>query len=142
MYIQECHSDEEINSTFAVMSQLRTSLQPDSYLLLVQSLEKTEGYKLVAVFSDDDVCISVAGYQLTRSLFNNGQSEMYVADFVTDKFQQGKGVGKFLFGFLKQKCRELKCPTLVLDSGNQRVDAHGFYRAQGMQEALHFYLKV
>jgi GNAT superfamily N-acetyltransferase len=133
MEIIECHSDEEISATFSVMSQLRPKLQKSKYVDLIHNLENTEKYQLTAVISNND-CIATAGYRIIRSLFTNGEATMYINDLVTDAAQQGKGIGKFLFAFLKQKAKALNCKTITLDSGNQRIDAHHFYEQQGMQK--------
>ena len=141
MKILECTTDQEISATFSVMSQLRTKVQADEYLTLIRNLEKSEGYRLVAVMNDNQ-CVAVAGYRIMHLLFADGKPVLYIDDLATNELHQGQGIGKFLFNFLKQKAKELNCVSVTLDSGMQRINAHHFYRKQGMQESLHFSLDV
>lgn len=138
MRIVECNSNDEINATFAIMSQLRPHLEESQYVALIRELQQTENLCLVAVFAEDD-CIAVAGYTIIRCLFNGGKPKMFVNDLVTDESRRGQGIGKFLLNFLKQKCRELQYIGIVLDSGMQRIDAHHFYEHEEFQKvAFHF----
>ena len=55
----------------------------------------------------------------------------YVASLITNKEDRGKGYGKFLLDYVKEKSKEKDCKALILDSGLPRVEAHGFYEHYG-----------
>ena len=48
-----------------------------------------------------------------------------------NKEDRGKGYGKFLLDYVKEKSKEKDCKALILDSGLPRVEAHGFYEHYG-----------
>ena len=50
---------------------------------------------------------------------------------ITNKEDRGKGYGKFLLDYVKEKSKEKDCKALILDSGLPRVEAHGFYEHYG-----------
>lgn len=140
MMIKECIKRDEIVATFSVMKQLRPKLEnEENYFQLVQSLRKTEKYRLIAMFNNSNKCLVLAGIRVKCSLFSNGTPEMHVDDFVTDTDYRSCGLGKKMFEWLKSECRKLGYSTMILDSGTQRTDAHNFYYREGMQvTALHF----
>ncbi len=55
----------------------------------------------------------------------------YVASLITNEEDRGKGYGKFLLDYVKEKSKENDCKALILDSGLPRVEAHGFYEHYG-----------
>jgi len=140
MIIKECIDSDEIRATFNIMKQLRSKLADEkNYLELVQRLQKTEGYKLVALFEDGNKCLVVAGFRIKHSLFSNGKPEMYIYDFVTDIASRSRGLGKEMFVWLKTECKKLGCTSITLDSGVQRIEAHKFYYREDMKlTSLHF----
>jgi GNAT superfamily N-acetyltransferase len=62
-----------------------------------------------------------------------------VDDLVTDESQRSKGYGATLVAFVEAKARAMGCDTLTLNSGTQRIRAHGFYFREGLHiHAFHF----
>ena len=53
------------------------------------------------------------------------------ASLITNKEDRGKGYGKFLLDYVKEKSKEKDCKALILDSGLPRVEAHGIYEHYG-----------
>lgn len=140
MIIKECTDTETIKATFSVMQQLRPNLQDaEQYVHLVQSLAKTDNYKLVALFDDNNHCVTVAGYRIKRCLAFNGNLEMHIDDLVTDNSYRSYGFGKQMFSWLKAECKKRNYIGIVLDSSLHRKEAHKFYLREGMKEtSLHF----
>lgn len=135
-----CQTDKEILTTFTVMQQLRQHLHDKyEYVALIKSLFKSENYHLLAMLTENEQCVAVAGYRLKRCLYNSGKIEMYIDDLVTDSKLQSNGYGKQLIVALKKTCRENNYCAMTLHSGLERKRAHQFYRKQNMQHtALHF----
>lgn len=144
MIIKECNNTEEILATFPVMRELRANLNDATeYLALVRSLQKTDGYKLIAMIDENSNCLAVAGIRIKRSLFTTGQSIIYVDDLVTASNCRSKGLGREMMVWLKSACKRLGCVGIILDSGTQRTLAHKFYNEVGMAvTALHFAWQV
>ena len=134
MMIKECANDSDIQSTFPIMQQLRPYLADvKSYLDLIHLLQKTQKYTLVGLFDEDKKCVAAAGFRIKRSLFSRGEPELYVDDLVTDHAHRSSGLGKKLLDFLKAEAQRLGCKSIALDSGVQRVEAHRFYKREGME---------
>jgi GNAT superfamily N-acetyltransferase len=141
MKIIECFSEKNILSTYPVMLQLRPGL-PDAntYLKLIKNLQAHEKFRLIAIY-ESDICVGAAGFRVQSTLFRNGHAEIYVNDLIVDSKCRGAGYGKALIDWLREETHKISdCIGLTLDSGNQRVETHEFYRKQGFnQTALHFY---
>ena len=134
MKIAIADSDEEILACYPVLKQLRPKLSDTTLVSDVRRMQK-EGFLLVSL-SDPDVR-AVAGYRYME-MFAFGPL-LYVDDLVTDSTKRSHGYGKALLEWLNNEARRHGCRFLTLDSGLKRLDAHRFYRREGMQEiALHF----
>ena len=138
MNIRIADTDEEIAACFAVMKQLRPKLVEENFVGDVRRLQR-EGYLLACVI-DGDVR-AVAGYRYME-MFATGLT-LYVDDLVTDSTQRSRGYGKALLDWLVAEAQRAGCKFLTLDSGLKRLDAHRFYRREGLQDmAIHFAIPV
>lgn len=127
-------SDQEIASCFDVLRQLRPALDRSTFVSDVLRMQKN-GY-LLAALRDGEVA-AVAGYRYL-DMFATGMT-LYVDDLVTDAARRSAGYGTRLLGWLVNEARAHGCRFLTLDSGLKRIDAHRFYRREGLEEiALHF----
>lgn len=81
-------SDEEIQSCFPVMRELRTQITESHFVKLVRKLEKG-GYQLVFLREHGDVK-AVAGFRITENL-DNGRF-IYVDDLVTKPDERFEGL--------------------------------------------------
>ena len=134
MNIQIAETDEQILACYPVLKQLRPKLEEHALVDTVRRMQK-QGFILVSV-NDPDVR-AVAGYRYLE-MFAFGPL-LYVDDLVTDSAKRSHGYGKALLTWLTSEARSHGCRFLTLDSGLKRLDAHRFYRREGMQEiALHF----
>ena len=79
--IKELQSRNEIMEAFPVMRQLRTHLDESSYLELVSEAQEKEGYKMFALFDDNDI-VAVIGFQPMITLYYG--RFIWVCDLVTD----------------------------------------------------------
>jgi GNAT superfamily N-acetyltransferase len=135
--ITSISTDDEILSTYNVMSQLRPHIARDAYVETVRRMMETDGYKLAAAADDDGVIRAVAGYRFMEMLYCG--KILYVDDLITDERARSKGHGRTLLDWLKDEARSRSCGQLHLDSGVQRESAHRFYFREGLTiSAYHF----
>lgn len=134
MNIAIAETDEQIGACFPVLRQLRPKLNETTFIEDVRRMQR-QGYILAAVH-DPDVR-AVAGYRYYE-MFAFGP-QMYVDDLVTDSTKRSHGYGRALLTWLRAEATRNGCRFLTLDSGTKRLDAHRFYRREGMEDiALHF----
>jgi GNAT superfamily N-acetyltransferase len=134
MHIAIAETDDDIRACFAVLKQLRSKLDETTFVDDVRRMQR-QGYVLASL-RDPDVR-AVAGYRFYE-MFAFGP-QMYVDDLVTDANFRSHGYGKALLTWLRSEATRHGCSFLTLDSGHKRVDAHRFYRREGMEDiALHF----
>ncbi len=139
MQIQLANTPEEKIACFAVMSELRPHLSLDSFVALVERMQKNHGYQLAYV--DDNGVKSVAGIRIAEWLYSGKYLE--IDDLITTEGERSKGYGAKLFDWVVNYAREQECVQLRLVSGVQRVDAHRFYQSKGMTfEAKYFSLML
>ena len=85
-------TDDEIESCFSVVSQLRPHIKEKDFLKLISN-QFEKGYLLTAVVSDD-VIVTVAGYHFRENLAWG--KYLYVEDLVSDQNQRAAGLGHML----------------------------------------------
>lgn len=137
--IQIAQTDDEIRRCFGVMSQLRTTLTPESFFLGVRR-QQNSGYRL-AFLEDGAEVKAVAGFRVSESL--SWGKFVYVDDLVTAEAARSSGYGTALLEWLIQYAKEHGCGQFHLDSGVQRFGAHRFYLRNGMDITCHhFALKL
>jgi GNAT superfamily N-acetyltransferase len=88
---------------------------------------------LIAAFDAQDQCLGVAIFRIHTLMFLNGEREMYVDDLMVAESARSQGIGKLLLDWLKAEAARLGCVGLSLDSANYRVDAHRFYKREGLE---------
>lgn len=138
--IRKMTTDSELKETFPVMKQLRTHLNEDQYLTMVNRQRHTGNYEVAAVIEDGDVKC-VAGYRVSECLAYG--RFLYVDDLVTGENSRSKNYGKQMMDWLVDEAKRLGCSQLHLDSGVQRHSAHRFYLRERMDiTAFHFGLKL
>ena len=115
-----------VSTAAEVHRQLRPKLVGD-YVARIEAV-CAGGARLAAAVHDD----RVVGLALWRIVDNTYEGRrLYVDDLVTDEALRGRGVGKFLLGWLAGEGRRTGCDVLALDSGVQRERAHAFYFREG-----------
>lgn len=132
--------DREIESCYAVMSELRPHVTAEEFLPRVRRQMEVAGYKL-ARLSDGGEVKAVAGFRVSECLAWG--KFLYVDDLVSKDGERSKGYGGELFDWLVGYAREQGCDQFHLDSGVQRFAAHRFYLTRRMAiESHHFGLKL
>jgi GNAT superfamily N-acetyltransferase len=131
--------DDEIQSCYPVMAELRPHVQPGEFLLRVKRQAEIADYKL-AYLADGGVK-AVAGFRISECLAWG--KFLYVDDLVAKSVDRSKGFGGALFDWLVEYARAEGCEQFHLDSGVQRFAAHRFYLTKRMMiEGHHFGLKL
>lgn len=122
--IKLMENETDWKEAFPVMKQLRTHLDVEEYLQLVEEAVEKEDYKMAALY-DNGKIVAVTGFMPMITLYN-GRS-VWVSDLVTDGENRSKGYGEVLLTFVHDWAKEQGYDLVSLSSGFQRVDAHRFY---------------
>jgi GNAT superfamily N-acetyltransferase len=138
--IKKMVSDDDIRSTYPVMSQLRTHVPEHEYLSRVKRQSQAGGYQVAALLDDGHVRC-VAGYRLSECLAWG--KFMYVDDLISDQNDRSKNYGKQMLAWLVDEAQKHGCQEFHLDSGVQRHAAHRFYLRERMDiTCFHFAKKI
>lgn len=123
--IRELMKQSEWLSAYPVIHQLRTDLDEETYLELVEQSQRNEGYHLFAYF-EKEMIVSAVGFMPITTLYHG--PSIWVCDLVTDTDQRSKGYGGQLLSFVHNWAAENGYSVVSLSSGLQREDAHRFYQ--------------
>ncbi|MEQ6378523.1 GNAT family N-acetyltransferase [Bacillaceae bacterium S4-13-56] len=122
--IEELVTIEEWKKAFPVMNQLRTHLNETSYTELVKEASQKDGYRLFALFSEDQI-VAVIGFIPMITLYNG--RFIWVCDLVTDESARSKGYGELLLTHIEELAKKEGYECISLSSGLQRTNVHRFY---------------
>jgi len=75
------------------------------------------------------------------SRLNQNTSEMYIPELIVSQNYHSKGIGKKLLNFSIKFGKEKKCHRMRLESGNQRIESHKFYKHLGFEDSSIFFTK-
>lgn len=140
MTIRELGPDET-HLAYEAMRALRPKLTSrEQFADIVNRLQRREGYRLVAVFEDQQQqAASVAGFRTGHQLARG--FHLYVDDLSTRPESRGRGYGGALMDWLEAEARRLGCVQIELDSGvgPDRQTAHRLYMNKRMRiSSYHF----
>jgi GNAT superfamily N-acetyltransferase len=131
--------DQEIQSCYPVMAELRPHLRPDEFLARVKKQAEFGGYQMAYLI--DGEIKAVAGFRVSECL--GWGKFLWVDDLVAKSGERSKGYGGRLFDWLVEYAKGQGCEQLHLDSRVQRFDAHRFYLNKRMIiECHHFSLQL
>ncbi|MCR6105095.1 GNAT family N-acetyltransferase [Salipaludibacillus agaradhaerens] len=120
----EMTTRDDIIKAFPIMKQLRTHLDRDTYVALVEEAMADDQYRLVALF-DNDKMVAVAGFKPMITLYYG--RFVWVCDLVTDSASRSNGYGEKLLTYVEEWARAHNYEKVALSSGLQRTNAHRFY---------------
>ncbi len=136
---QDLQTNDEIESCFDVMSELRNHLNREEFLPTIRKMQ-TEGYQLAYILENNEI-VALAGYRIYTNLFMG--KHLYVDDLVTSNKYRSKGYGEEMIEWLRDKANASECNYFHLNSGTQRSRAHKFYFKPGFSIAsYHFSEKL
>lgn len=90
---------------------------------------------LVAELDDMKIIGMVSVMYLPR--LNQSTLEMYIPELIVLQKYQNSGIGKKLINFCITLAKEKKCHRIRLESGNQRIESHEFYKHIGFEQYAH-----
>ena len=106
---------------------LKNYMQEDDKKILVAQIENS---KIIGMIS-----------MVFLSRLNQNTSEMYVPELIVSQNYHSKGIGKKLINFSIKLGKEKKCHRIRLESGNQRIESHKFYKHLGFEDSSIFFTK-
>lgn len=136
--IKELQSQDEILQAFPVMKQLRTHLDEETYLNLINEAQEKEDYRMFAIYDHGEI-VAVIGFQPMITLYYG--KFIWVCDLVTDSTKRSKGYGEKLLSYVHEWAKANHYETVALSSGLQRTDAHRFYEEKMDYDKVSFAFK-
>ena len=106
---------------------LKNYMQEDDKKILVAQIDNSKIIGLISI--------------VFLSRLNQNTSEMYVPELIVSQNYHSKGIGKKLLNFSIKLGKEKKCHRIRLESGNQRIESHKFYRHLGFENSSMFFTK-
>ncbi|RKL68963.1 GNAT family N-acetyltransferase [Salipaludibacillus neizhouensis] len=125
--IEELKTQEEIESAYPIMSQLRNHLSEKAYVELILEAQIKEQYRLFALYENEKI-VAVIGFMPMITLYYG--RFIWVCDLVTDETQRSSGFGEELLTFVHDWARKNKYNSVALSSGIDRKDTHRFYEGK------------
>ena len=122
----------------------RQKPQKDSELEKFEKLLKNymqEDDKKILVAQDNDSKIIGMISMVFLSRLNQNTLEMYVPELIVSQNYRSKGIGKKLIDSSIEFGKEKKCHRIRLESGNQRIESHKFYKHLGFENSSVFFTK-
>ena len=100
---------------------------------ILASITNYPNYKIYIAEADQKV-LGTFSLLIMDKLSHMGAKSGIVDDVVVHPNWQGKGIGKKMMLFAKEKCKESGCYKLMLSSNIKRELAHKFYEKLGFKK--------
>ncbi len=136
---------DDIPSLLELLDELgRPKPQKDNELekftaLLKNYMQEDDKKILVAQIDNSKIIGMISMVFLSR--LNQNTSEMYVPELIVSQNYHSQGIGKKLINFSIKLGKEKKCHRIRLESGNQRIESHKFYKHLGFEDSSVFFTK-
>ena len=136
---------DDIPSLLELLYELgRPKPQKDNELekftaLLKNYMQEDDKKILVAQIVNSKIIGMISIVFLSR--LNQNTSEMYIPELIVSQNYHSKGIGKKLLNFSIKLGKEKKCHRMRLESGNQRIESHKFYKHLGFEDSSIFFTK-
>lgn len=129
-------SNEEIQSCYVVMQQLRPHLTDKQDFVEQVQRQLKEGYHLAYLAVGDEIQ-ALIGFRFLE--FLAWGRVLYIDDLITDAHTRRNGFGQQLLKWVIEQARHKNCDQVHLDSGPQRHEAHRLYLNQGFKIIGHHF---
>ena len=106
---------------------LKNYMQEDNKKILVAQIKNSKIIGMISI--------------IFLSRLNQNTFEMYVPELIVSQNYYSKGIGKKLINFSIELGKEKKCHRMRLESGNQRIESHKFYKHLGFENSSIFFTK-
>ena len=136
---------DDIPSLLELLYELgRPKPQKDNELekftkLLKNYMQEDDKKILVAQIDNSKIIGMISMVFLSR--LNQNTSEMYVPELIVSQNYHSQGIGKKLLNFSIKLGKEKKCHRIRLESGNQRIESHKFYKHLEFEDSSIFFTK-
>ena len=107
--------------------------------LLKNYMQDDDKKILVAQINNSEIIGMISMVFLPR--LNQNTLELYIPELIISQNYRSKGIGKKLINFSINLGKEKKCHRMRLESGNQRVESHKFYKHLGFENSSIFFTK-
>ncbi len=132
-------TDKDIPIILGLLYDLgRPKPQQDSDVEIFRKLAKNyleEPDKKILVAILDDVKIIGMISMILLSRLNHDTLELYVPELIVLDEYRCQGLGKKLINSCIAFAKEKKCHRIRLESGNQRIESHEFYKSLGFEQS-------
>lgn len=134
--LRHAETDGDIAACFAVLRQLRPSLEDAAELVGRVQRQQETGYRLLTAWDGARV-VGAAGYRIEENLIRGCFA--YIDDLVVLDEARRFGLGARLLEEVARLGRDAGCVWLALDTGLGNALAQRFYFRQGLlATGLHF----
>ena len=136
---------DDIPSLLELLYELgRPKSQIDSELeqfekLLKNYMREDDKKILIAQINDSKIIGMISMVFLSR--LNQNTLEMYIPELIVSQNYHSNGIGKKLINSSIEFGKEKKCHRIRLESGNQRIESHKFYKHLGFETSSIFFTK-
>jgi ribosomal protein S18 acetylase RimI-like enzyme len=136
---------DDIPSLLELLYELgRPKSQTDNELekfekLLKNYMQEDDKKILIAQINDSKIIGMISMVFLSR--LNQNTLEMYIPELIVSQNYHSNGIGKKLINSSIEFGKEKKCHRIRLESGNQRIDSHKFYKRLGFETSSIFFTK-
>ncbi|MCF6340023.1 MAG: GNAT family N-acetyltransferase [Sulfurimonas sp.] len=128
---------KELLTAYEVVSQLRVDLSYKEFEDLIYDMRDME-YKIFGIMNGEEL-ITYAGVTIQTNLYH--KRHLYIFELVTDEKYRGKKYGEMMLDYLYDYAKVGMCENIVLSSGLQKKEAHGFYEKNGFTKKSYVFLK-
>jgi len=130
---------EDLKNAFEVLKELRTSLEFENFTDLLEVMQNEQDYTMFGLWDKGSIQ-TYAGVVVQTNLY--WQKHLYIHELVTRENMRGNNYGQEMINFLEDYAKMNKCENVVLTSGEQRKDAHRFYKREGFNIPGYVFLKT
>jgi len=136
---------DDIPSLLELLYELgRPKSQTDNELekfekLLKNYMQEDDKKILIAQINDSKIIGMISMVFLSR--LNQNTLEMYIPELIVSQNYHSNGIGKKLINSSIEFGKEKKCHRIRLESGNQRIESHKFYKRLGFETSSIFFTK-
>jgi GNAT superfamily N-acetyltransferase len=137
--IKELTTRTELSTMHALIQQRNPSLEKFEFENLLDDMIPM-GYRCIGAYKGDEL-IGVSGFWVMSQFYC--RKSMRIDNFIVDKENRGKGIGKLMLNWIQAEGKKLGCTQTVLDSLTGNVQSHRFYFREGFSIiGFHFAKKM
>jgi len=138
-------TDNDIPSLLELLYELgrpkpQTNNELEKFTKLLKNYMQEDDKKILVAQIDNSKIIGMISIVFLSRL-NQNTSEMYIPELIISQSYRSKGIGKKLINSSIKLGKEKQCYRIRLESGNQRIESHKFYKHLGFEDSSIFFTK-